>query len=138
MMLVVGWSEFDKGPRLALLFWGPDRSELNNDTVVLLTIEIMSIDWNVKISIVPHIWRIDQPLAYKWGISTCQNLFQLSHSTTSTTFHCCCIHLLQSSFSLTLANSRTAASSPRSGTRCFYKNLSFSPFSASFHCYHGP
>ena len=56
MMLVVGWSEFDKGPRLVSLFWGPDRSELNNHTVVLLTIEIMSIDFVVKMAIVTHIW----------------------------------------------------------------------------------
>ena len=40
-------------------------------------------------AIVHPSWRIDQPLASEWGISRCPNLFQLSHSTTFTTLHCC-------------------------------------------------
>ena len=48
------------------------------------------------------------------GVQVGTRISSNSHSTTSTTLHCCCIHPAASSVSLTLATSHTAAISQRS------------------------
>lgn len=98
---------------------------------MLLTSEMMSIDCMVKMTIVPRIWRDDQPPC-KWGTSRCQTLFPLSSSTTSTTCIAFAYILLHHRSHFILATSHTPALSLRSGTTVLTRISPFYHFQQLF------